>query len=195
MGTTTDTLIPELQGYAARYEQAKQRAAHLVTGLTEDHLHWCPEPGSWSIAQCLDHLNVTGQQTLPLLRRGIDQAKERNWRSNGPFKHGFLGNWAVKSAGADKLPPKKFKAPQIFRPRAHLNGVKVVEEFTQLQNKLTDLLQEANGLDLSRSRVPSPALKLLKLDLGQWFALTAGHQERHLWQAGRVREVGAFGPQ
>ena len=67
-----------------------------------------------------------------------------------------------------------------------------MDEFTRLQERLIALVQDSNGLDLARPKVPSPAQKVLKLDLGQWFALTAGHKERHLWQANRVREAGAF---
>ncbi len=51
-------------------------------------------------------------------------------------------------------------------------------------------MTRAEGIDLARVKVRSPVLWLLRLSLGQWFALIAGHQKRHLWQAGQVkREV------
>lgn len=195
MVRTLETLIPELQSYAQRFADARQVAGELVAGLSDDQLSWCPEPGRWSIAQCLDHLCVTGDLTIPLLERGIATARTNNWSGEGPFKHGMIGNWAVKVVGAAKLPPTRYQAPPVFQPRPNRSGREVAEDFTRLQDRLIALVQDSQGLDLTRPKLPSPAQKLLKLDLGQWFALTAGHQERHLWQAIQVKEAGAFGQQ
>ena len=49
---------PELQDYARQFEAVTQEARDLAAGLSPAQWSWRPEPGRWSIAECLDHLNV-----------------------------------------------------------------------------------------------------------------------------------------
>ena len=46
-----------------------------------------------------------------------------------------------------------------------------------------DRLRQANGVDLAKARVQSPANRWVRLDLGAGFALMVAHERRHLWQA------------
>jgi hypothetical protein len=55
-----------------------------------------------------------------------------------------------------------------------------------------DRLRQANGLDLSRARVRSPASKWLRMPLGSGFAVMTAHERRHLWQARRVTSSPGF---
>ena len=64
-----------------------------------------------------------------------------------------------------------------------------VQEFTNLQEKYKTIVHAADGLDLARIKVTSPAAWILRLSLGQWLRALASHQKRHLWQAGKVREA------
>ncbi len=52
--------------------------------------------------------------------------------------------------------------------------------------------QRANGLDLARVKVPSPALAILKLPIGGMFAVQAMHEQRYLSQARQVTDNAAF---
>jgi hypothetical protein len=54
-----------------------------------------------------------------------------------------------------------------------------------------EVIAKANGLDLARIKVPSPAGPF-KFGLGQRIALLAAHDRRHLWQAWQVRKNRAF---
>ena len=53
-----------------------------------------PAPGSWSVAQVLDHLNSYGKYYLPLI-----EAKLKGYKGDpsGYFTPGFLGNYFTKS--------------------------------------------------------------------------------------------------
>ena len=65
-----------------------------------------------------------------------------------------------------------------------------VVEFLSLQDRYIETLQLASGVNLARVKVPSPAMSLLKLSLGQWLRAMESHQRRHLWQAREaVRKV------
>lgn len=184
------SLIPELQDYISQLEAIKRDAADLTAGLTEAQFNWRPAPGQWSVAECLAHLNATAQQYIPLLSASITEARERGWLSQGPFRYGWLGNWFVRSM---EPPVKmKFKAPKAFIPPPDQPMSKTVPEFMALQDQLISLIGTANGIHLGRARVPSPATKLIKLSLGQGFALITGHERRHLWQARQVKNHSDF---
>lgn len=178
------SLIPELQDYIRQVEALKRDAADLTAGLTEAQFNWRPAPGHWSVAECLAHLNVTAQQYFPLLSASIAEARERGWLSQGPFRYGWLGNRFVR---AMEPPVKmKFKAPKAFVPPPDQPRSKTVPEFMALQDQFISLVGTANGINLGRARVQSPATKLIKLSLGQGFALITSHERRHLWQARQV---------
>jgi hypothetical protein len=64
------------------------------------------------------------------------------------------------------------------------------EAFDRLQSEFIERLERANGLDLARIKVPSAAGGIgvfMRLSLGQWFALLANHQDRHIAQAWETR--------
>ena len=49
------------------------------------------------------------------------------------------------------------------------------------------MIGAADGVDLARERVPSPALRLLRFPVGIWLMAMPLHTLRHLEQAQRVR--------
>jgi hypothetical protein len=64
--------------------------------------------------------------------------------------------------------------------------------FRAYQVQFIDRLRQANGLDLARARVRSPAVSWLRLPLGSGFALVVAHERRHLLQARRIIADPAF---
>ena len=55
--------------------------------------------------------------------------------------------------------------------------------FRGYQVQFVDRLRQANGVDLAKARVRSPASMWIRITLGSAFALMAAHERRHLWQA------------
>lgn len=186
------SVIPPLDECQRRFEASRQKFAQLVHGLTDAQFNWRPEPERWSAAECIDHCVVVGT----LMNRNIDDAIERaiarGLRSDGPFKYGAFGNFFVKAVGpSDEARKRKFKASKAYTPTSNHSISRLREAFDKLQSDFVDRLGRANGLDLARIKVPSAAGGvgvLIRLSLGQWFALLANHQDRHLVQAWEVRE-------
>ena len=186
--TANARLIPELEGYRQQYEALKRDAAELLDGLTQTQFNWRASPGRWSIAECLVHLNLTGQLYLPLIEDAISRARARQLFGQGPFRHSFLINWFIRM---NEPPVKlKVKAPKIFVPPPDQPLDHVASDFMALQDQLLNLVSESNGLHLSRIKVTSPVSRLFKTSLGQCFAFHAAHERRHLWQARQVRRAG-----
>jgi len=186
-----DALIPELQGYRDRLAAVREDAAALVGGLSDAQLLWCPAPGRWSIAECLDHLATNALLMLPRLDEAIRQARERGMLGQGPFRYGMMGRWFTRVL---ESPPEKVqaKSPKMFLPARGLVPAEAVRRFEKAQGDLTALLARANGIDLGRAKAASPAMRLMRFSVGAWLAITVAHEERHLRQAHRVREDARF---
>jgi hypothetical protein len=187
------TLIPELAGYQHQFESIRQQARELTLGLAESQFNWRPGPDRWSMSECFLHLNMVGEALRGPIESAIAHAKVHGPFGPGPFRHGFFGNWLVRSMDA---PAKhKFRASRRFTP---VNGnpiTSLLPTFLFYQDELILRLHQANGLDLARVRIHAPGPRFPRLSLGQAFAFLAAHERRHLWQARQVRDHPQFPPE
>lgn len=183
-------LDAELREWEHQFQQMKLDVVGLVDGLTDAQFNWRPEPGRWSIGECLDHLNVTAERYLPLMTAAMEDARRRQLVGRGPFRYGMFESWFVRTME----PPAKrrFRAPKVFQPEGRLTRAEIVAAFQQRQTDYVAALHAADGVDLRRAKVTSPTSRLFKTSLGQSFALMAAHQRRHLWQARQVRQHREF---
>ena len=183
-------LTPEIDNFRNQFEQLSQEADRLVTPLNEKQFHWRPAPEAWGVADCLEHLNVVARLYLPSLDEGIADAIRRGQYAEGPFVYNWFSRLFVKSME----PPArlKMKAPKPFVPGAARTRHEIMAAFRAYQVQFIDRLRQANGLDLARARVTSPASRWIRLPLGAAFALTTAHERRHLWQARNVTALVGF---
>jgi hypothetical protein len=170
------------------YHRAAREAALLLGDVDEDLFNARPAEGKWSAAECLSHLVVSGEAFLPFFDAAIRRGREREIFGHEPFRYGRLGEWFVRQVGGDGTPPlMRLPSPGLYAPSPRRHTVDAaLREFRDLQEALSDRLQLSSGLDLARIRVRSPVTPLIRLGLGQWFRLIAGHQRRHLGQARRA---------
>ena len=172
-----------------QFAAIRTEADALVRGLTPQQFMWSPEPGRWSVAECLAHLNATNALYVPAIREEISRAPRARGDA-GPCKLGWFERWFV---GLMEPPPRRrFKAPSPFRPTATHDRDATLEAFAHFQDDYIELSREAAGVDLRRSRVPSPASRLISLGVPCALALMAAHERRHLWQAQQVRSAPGF---
>ena len=195
--TTTDEkaeanepLVSDLEDFRRLLEAVCEDARDLAAGLTDAQFNWRPAPGQWSIAECLDHLTRTGRVAVGHIRETLADARRRKLYSRGPFRYGMLGQMIVRSMGP--RPRMKFKAPAAFRPLPERPRLEVERDFFALQDELLRCIRESNGINLKRAKVASPVTRLLRLSLGQEFALLIAHEQRHLWQARQVKATPQF---
>ncbi|MGH9146564.1 MAG: DinB family protein [Vicinamibacterales bacterium] len=179
-------MAPELRAYLEQLAAIERDARRLLDGLTDAQLTWRETHTTWSVADCLNHLLVTGGHSTKAIRRALADARSRRLTGSGPFRHGMVGNWFVRLM--DAPPGVKFKAPKAYRPELEMTVAEIVTGFFGLQQELTRILSEADGIDLARTKVDNPVMPWFRLSLGQEFALTMAHERRHVWQAWRVRE-------
>jgi hypothetical protein len=153
-----DAVSDELQTNTDGFEFAKTEASAIVSGLTREQFNWRAEEGSWSVGECIDHLYQTGFHLAPAMRTEIDAARDAGKTGSGPFKYSWLGTTFAKTAGVPKDPNKgKVKAPKLYVPGSDLDPEELLPKFVALQDELIDVTRAADGLDLKKIKVPSPA--------------------------------------
>lgn len=183
-------LAPEIDEFRKQFEQLSADADALVAPLSDAQFAWTPAPGAWSVAECLDHLNVTARVYLPVMDEGIAHAIRRGLYSAGPYTYNWLGRVHVYFSE----PNTRFraKAPALFQPAPRRPRQEVMAAFRAYQVQYVDRLRQANGLDLARARVASPVARWIRIPLGSAFAMMIAHERRHLAQARRVIQAPGF---
>ena len=192
MPPTHIALAKEIEEFRQQFEQVSKDADAIVEPLTDDQFIWRPSADSWSVAQCIEHLNTTARLYLPQLDEAIASAIRRGMYGEGPFSYNIFGRFFT----AAMEPPRRFraKAPKAFHPPPPRPRSEVMAAFRAYQVQFMDRLRQANGLNLARAKVRSPTAAWLKFSLGSGFALMLAHERRHLWQARNVVAHPGFPP-
>jgi hypothetical protein len=86
----------------------------------------------------------------------------------------------------------RFKAPKVYLPSVARLPAEIVTSFYVLQDEFLQCIEEANGIDLSRTKVCNAVSRWFRLSLGQELAFNAAHERRHLWQATQVKQERDF---
>ena len=169
--------------YSDDLNEVRQRSKALVVGLTAEQLALRPDPGKWSIAECLAHLNITAATVQKLMAQGIERGKREKKFGSGPFSIGPKGRLMVWIAE----PPPKFRirAPKNVRPPAAIDDpLQVLPQFLHAQDEWERLMREQQGLDLAKIKVGQGAFRMRLAAALPWMM---AHQRRHLLQAENVK--------
>lgn len=168
-------------------EQTEQ-IVNQVDELLESNLKilcWKQNEQSWSILECLEHLNLYGDYYFPIIEQNI---KTTSHKSEIEFKTGFLGNYFSKLM----LPKEKLKKMKTFKDKNPLNSnldKRVIDRFIEQQKQLLSLLNESKSVSLNKVRIPTSISSLIKLKLGDTFQFIVNHNLRHLNQIERIKKA------
>lgn len=86
----------------------------------------------------------------------------------------------------------KVRTLPIFDPLRQPVPPCIVERFLAHQERLLAVLAQARDADLTRTRIASPASRLVRFRLGDALLMLVGHEQRHLQQAFRVLDEKDF---
>ncbi len=136
------------------------------------------------------HLNIVGDRYVHVIETALTEARARGLVGQGPFGYGWLGKWML--VRTEPPPKRKYKAARTFTPSYGQPITAVMPTLLHLQEQLALQLEQANGLDLARIKVPALEARRPRLNVYLAFAWIAAHQRRHLWQARQVRNHRAF---
>jgi DinB family protein len=180
-----------LQTIVSETEKSNQVAEQLVSGLTDDQLNWKPDESRWSIAQCLDHLTVTAHAWDEILTAAIARgSKKFSVKEPPPYTPSLVGGWLIKQVVPESK--RKFQAPKVFRPTDASHIQNALQAFLASQQTFLDFVNSARGVDYNKTRLRSPVTPLMRYSLADAFVVSVVHNQRHLAQAARVKELPNF---
>lgn len=183
---------PYLDDCAVRYAAARDDLESLRSAVDERQANWPPGDGRWSVAECVDHLNVTVRGYLPRMQTAIEGARGRGLVGQAPYpQRSFLGRMILHTL--DPTANRTFRAPKVFRPAAGPHDFdQVCAGLGSGIDCLVELADLADGLALGRIRLASPAAPVPRLTLAEAFEIHALHIPRHLAQARAVLTAPGF---
>lgn len=166
-------------------EQSRQliNQAEKLKSQDADYLSWRAEANSWSILECLEHLNLYGDYYLPAIEKSIQQSKTK---PDPVFKSGVLGSYFAKSM----LPKEKLNKMNTFKDKNPLNqqlDKTVIDRFIQQQLKFIELLNRSRKVSLNKVKISTSISTLIKIKLGDTFQFIMNHNLRHFAQMERIQ--------
>jgi len=180
MRTTNDQLINELLNIV----EASTATVNKFKTLSANELNYKKDSASWSVLECIEHLNLYGDFYLPEIEKRI--ALKKTAPASGLFKPGLIGNYFANlmKAGPGKM--KKMRSPGDKDPAGSQLTAATLDRFLKQQVLLTSLLNKARETDLVRTKASISLTRFMKLRLGDTFRFFVYHIERHVAQAGNV---------
>ncbi len=172
-------------------EQFLEKAITVWQMLPEDVLLQPPVTGQWSVAQCLEHLNIYGRFYLPAIEKTIQEGQVKDCSAVSTYRPGWLGAYFTNlmRPGAGGQLKSKMKAPQNAWPVSQPDARAMLAEFIDQQEKMLKLLDAARSVNLERLRVPISLSRWIRLQLGDTFSFVIAHIERHVLQAERALQA------
>jgi hypothetical protein len=156
------------------------------------HKPWLRRPGqscvihppaarSWSVAECLQHLNISADAYFPIWQQIIADAGPRKTEMNAPYRSDFWGrplSWILEP------PPRvRSKTPIPFEPMACGTVESVLSGFLERQQRMVATLHRCRGRAIDQVRMASPVDPRIRYSIWSSFLIVSAHQRRHLWQA------------
>ncbi|MFY7899118.1 MAG: DinB family protein [Chitinophagaceae bacterium] len=149
------------------------------------YLSWKENSETWSILECIEHLNRYSDFYLPQIAQKIAQSSHG---FEATFNSGWLGGYFAKTM----LPKEKLNKMKTFKDKNPLNAiisVSVLDTFVQQQTTLLSLLQQSKKVSLNKIKIETTLSKYLKLNLGDTFQFFVNHIIRHLYQIERIQKA------
>jgi hypothetical protein len=177
------TLINELQ---QKTEQFIETGIQLKS-LSNEQLNWKENANSWSILECLEHLNRYGDYYLVEIEQRMLSSTTK---APTTFKSGWLGNYFVQMMLPKKSGKvKKMKTVKDMNPTNSNLSTTIIDRFLKQQKRMIELLEQGKKANLTQIKTGVTFSKLIKIRLGDTFRFLIAHNNRHLDQALRAREA------
>lgn len=173
-----------VQDLKSRTEEVIAEAKKFQS-LENEQLNWKASPEKWSILECYEHLNRYADFYTNEIANKINTGKKA---TNGIFKSGWLGEYFAKSM----LPKEKLNTMKTF---SNMNPVgsqlkkNVLDKFIGHQEKMLLLLDQAEAINLSKTKTGITISNWIKLRLGDTFRVVIYHNQRHTVQAQKVLKM------
>jgi len=169
-------------------EAADLRAKSIAGTLRPEQVNWQPQPGAWSIGQCLDHLAITNEVYSSAMSNALQERKPARVQE---IRLGWFSRWFIQNYVAPNPQGRRARAPAKIKPEKSVRG-DILAEFLRSNQSARDLIRKAAEYDVNAIRFPNPLFPLLRFTVGTGLEIISKHESRHLLQAERVRQSAGF---
>lgn len=173
--------VQQRDAIAFQIWQATANLESLIEGRNKAELGTRLETGSWSVAECLDHLTQTTRAFLPAISGAI--AKAPKLRKNRRLRTGFLPSLFIRNLN----PPYRirFKVLPRLAPQSS-DSDSAWASFVESQSELLAILSSTAGLAIDEVRIKSPVYGRISYNIYGALRMLAAHQRRHVWQISQI---------
>lgn len=181
-------LPPELDALDQVLTANGHDARALAAGLSETDALWRPDPTSWNVAECIDHLATANRVYLVAMEPPAARALADRRLRRRPALPGVIGGWFVRTLEpSDRT--RKTTAPKKIRPRTSPALSDALAAFLTSHEDARRFLQKYADIDLASVRFPNPFVRGIRFSLATGLHVIAVHERRHLKQGWRVRQA------
>jgi hypothetical protein len=167
-------------------ESISEEAQASFGHLTGAQLNWKPDAGSWSVAQCLDHLITINSLYFPLFEKMKSGRIGNTFLEKYSPLSGFFGRYLINASAPENL--KKMKTSRIAYPSASEIDDGIVEKFREHNRELGSRIGSISSDIELTTIITSPLAGFVTYSLDDCLTILVVHERRHLLQAKRVME-------
>jgi hypothetical protein len=164
-------------------EQQKGFASVLLNS-TEQNLNKKLNVSSWSILECIEHMNLSMQIYT-------DQFKNVDLKNNdeNEIKISWLGNYFAEGMRPknDSI-PNKIKTMKKLAPSSNLNHECIFSFISRLEF-IEHFMNSNSTRNFNKTKVNTAIGSLVKLNIGEALNFVLAHNERHIWQVNKILTV------
>lgn len=174
----------------AELESIVSEVENEFGGMSDEQFNWKPNPKSWSIGQCLDHLVITNKKEIHNIEKAVNGEHTRTFWERAPWLPGFLGRFLIKTIDPANL--KKNKAPKSFQPSQSEVDKSIIGVYTSTSESIRGFMKACENEDTEKMIITSPVASFATYSLHDAFKIVVLHDSRHFNQAKRVMENAGF---
>jgi hypothetical protein len=153
----------------------------LTDNLDETQLNWQPPDGGWGVGLILEHLCLGAESYMNPAQKAAASPTAPRGGPDAKWQPSLGGQFLLTALRS----PLKLPAPPALKPlKSPRPGVRA--EFLRFHGELSRLLVSTIELEWKKIDIPSPASRLLKMNMGDAFVILIKHAQRHLAQMERV---------
>jgi hypothetical protein len=182
--------LRQLAAVAEDLAAARHRFAQLDARTSDAAWALRPASDSWSVAECISHLNLTAEAMVPRIRAAIEHARTLPPVGTRGYRPSLLGRLLAGMLGPAPVvlgvTLGRSRTPAAFVPGTQLGRAQVTGEFRKWQQETAALVGAATGLALDRTTIESPFVANTVYDGYSALRIVARHEHRHLAQAERA---------
>lgn len=179
------TATAHTESLVKRAQTILDTAQAKFSKLSEEQLNWKADAESWSILECLEHLNRYSK----FYHSEIENAIAKFAGSNAPaeVKYSWFGKKSIDVVDPNNVKPQK--TIKRMNPQNSQLTKQTLEQFLSYQKDSRKLIQRISQIDFNKKAIRVEFFKLIKLRIGEAMEFMVSHEERHLAQACRVLDA------